>query len=152
MIHEKNTPWAKICQYRFNIKHNNSILCRSLKRGKSVVEFGSKHIIHSGSQTSLWFDKWLPLGTLRSLVEEPLPHDAHDMTVADVLDAVGNWNWQLIPFNIPPNIIHLMLGTPRNPLGSREDLVSWEPNSNGIYSLKSAYQILSKHNTPLSSQ
>lgn len=35
-----------------------------------------------------------------------------------------------------------MIGTPRNPHSDQEDRISWEPNSSGVFTLKSAYHLL----------
>lgn len=144
MRNETNSTWAKFCHYRCLIQNNNSLLCKGLRRGKLVVERGSIHIIHSGQQTSFWFDKWLPIGPLKNHIFGPLPLHAENFKVA------GNWNWQLLQFSFPREIIHMMVGTPRNSLGSHEDRISWEPNSNGVFSLKSAYHLVSgKISNPL---
>lgn len=117
-----------------------------------MLNIGSLHIIHSGLQSSLWHDRWMPQGSLRTLIAGPLLRHEDNMKVAEAFDNSGNWNWHMLSFSLPPNIIQTMFSLPRNPLGSREDIISWAPTIDGTYTLKFAYELLTKKNsaaTPL---
>lgn len=146
MVHENSAPWAIISSHRFEMKAKNSVTYKCLSRGKMVFDLGTKHVIHSGQQTSFWFDKWLPQGSIRSLIEGPLMNHDRLFKVADALDTSGNWIWSNISFPLPHALIQSMLSTPRNPLGGRDDVICWSYKIDGTFSLKSAYDILSRKN------
>lgn len=150
MQHESSSPWAIICKHKFKIKSNSSILVKCLKRGRDVFGMGVKHIIHSGLQTSLWHDNWLVHGPLRNLISGPLlPHET-SFTVADVLTAAGSWKWDCFSFVFTETIYHAFISSPRNPFNNSHDVINWGPSNNGIFSVKSAYNMLmnlKKHHT-----
>lgn len=139
MMHESSSPWAMICNHRLKSKSKASILLKSLKRGLLILNKGVKHIIHYGSQTSLWFDNWLPMGPLRNLISGPLLLHDENLTVADALTLEGFWDWQHISFTLPQKIYHAFISSPRDPLSSTHDVISWGHSSNGIFSVKAAY-------------
>lgn len=59
-------------------------------RGVVVMNLGIRHVIHSGLQTSLWYDVWLPQGSLRSLIQGPLLLHEARFVVTDAFDEGGN--------------------------------------------------------------
>lgn len=144
MLQENNSPWAIISNHRFLKNAKNSIVNKCLSGGKTVFNLGSKFVIHSGNQTCLWHDRWLPQGKLRDLLAGPLLNNESSLTVVEAMDNAGNWNWNIFFFPIPPHISCSMLSIPRNPSGGRPDILSWNPNSDGKYSLKSAYFLLTQ--------
>lgn len=148
MTQNQRSPWAIICSQSLKNKSKFSIVHKCLSKGKLVVDLGAKSIIHSGLQTSLWNDHWLPQGPLINIIAGPLlPHE-FELKVAHVLDAAGNWLWDAFSYHLPPHIVQSMISLPRNPLGNRDDIISWEPNSNGIFTVKSAYHVLCRKNPP----
>lgn len=142
MIQDPNSPWAIICNQSLKNKSRNSTVYKCLARGKLVFDLRAKHIIHSGMQTSFWTDCWLPQGPLRDSIAGPLlPHETN-LKVAHVLDDTGNSKWDSLSFKFPHHIVQAMISLPRNPLGNGMDTLSWGPNSNGEFTLKSAYSLL----------
>lgn len=85
MVHDQSSLWAAIGSYTLGSKPKNSILYKCLSCGKVVVDLGSKSVIHSGLQTSLWNDVWLPQGSLRNLIAGPLQIHENDMKVPVIL-------------------------------------------------------------------
>ena len=56
----------------------------AVEKGKDICDIGAKWTIGSNSSLSFWHDKWLNVGTLRSLVEGPLARGEDNLMVKDV--------------------------------------------------------------------
>lgn len=52
--------------------------------GEATVSKGVKWVAGSNSGLSLWFDKWLDTGTLRSCIFAPLNRGEEDIKLKDV--------------------------------------------------------------------
>lgn len=61
-----------------------------MKKSSNVCEKGSKWIIGSNSNLSFWHDKWLNIGSVRSLIEGPLLRGEDRLLVKDVM-VNGSW-------------------------------------------------------------
>lgn len=144
MMQESNSPWAIISNHRLKIGAKHSTIRKCLVRGKSVFDKWAKYIINTGLVAFFWNDRWLPQGPLSNILEGPLPIHDSNMKVAAALDLNGNWIWNNISYPIPSDIMLSMISLPRNPLGGRHDQISWEPNIDGKFSLKTAYMLASK--------
>lgn len=106
------SPWAMVCNHRLKSNAKNSIISKCLKRGTSVVNLGIRHVIHSGLQTSLWHDTWLPKTSLRKCIEGPLLSHEYEMKVANALDNAGNWIWEKFSFILHDSVTRIMLTFP----------------------------------------
>lgn len=68
-----------------------SVTWSAIRKGEGVFYKGSKWIAGKNSHLSLWFDKWLDRGTLRSLIEGPLNQGEEHITLQDIAGFSG-WN------------------------------------------------------------
>lgn len=68
------------------------------------------------------------------------------LKVADVLSESGQWKWDCFSFVFPSEIYNAMISIPRNPLSNTKDTLSWAPNSDGLYTIKSAYRLITNSN------
>lgn len=69
------------------------------------------------SLLSLWFDKWLNMGTLRSLISGPLNRGEEFLLLKDISGFFG-WNWEGLSFVIPATLQLEIKATPL-PLSSQ---------------------------------
>ena len=60
-----------------------------LKKGKDTFNKGSKWIAGTDSELSLWFDKWLDKGMLRSLISGLLNKGEENIRLKDVASYFG---------------------------------------------------------------
>ena len=75
----------------------------AVKIGRSICEKGSKWTVGCNSQLSFWNDKWLNIGTIRSLIEGPLNQGESEVSISDVVMYYG-WDLANISFVFPENI------------------------------------------------
>ena len=96
----------------------------------------------SNSQLSLWYDKWMDKGSLRSLIAGPLNRGEEGMLLREVVNLSG-WNWQKISFSLPRKLTLEMKATPVSMSTSNSDCISWASSPNGLFDLKEAYKLAS---------
>lgn len=94
--------------------------------------------IDNGSSTDIWRDRWIsnhPLGTPFT------QRDSHSVTmVSELLTDSGQWNEELIRQTFCEFDAEAILSTMVH--GRGEDFWAWEPEKNGMYSVRSAYRVL----------
>ena len=75
-----------------------------MKLGGEVFNKGIRWILGRSSNLNLWYDNWLPNGSLRSLIQGPLACEDESLKVKDVFGLHG-WDWSLLSFHLPNNIL-----------------------------------------------
>lgn len=96
---EPNSLWAKVLiqKYRTPRRISNprmpfrtcSIMWSAIRKGELVFKKGSKWIVGRESNLSLWYDKWLDKGALRSLIEGPLNRGEEQIQLKDEFLRLG---------------------------------------------------------------
>ena len=153
---EHASPWAQMLAQKYlspsriTLSGRNlpcSRICTACKLGGGIFTQGIKWTIQNGNSVLFCLDRWLPSGSLRTLISGPLTLDDLSLTVADVHPFGGHWLIDKLSFVLPDHIILDLLATSfsSNPLSN--DLVVWAFSSNGAFSLHSAY-LLSKYLVP----
>lgn len=139
-IFDESACWNEICKYRLSLSScGTSHIGKCLLLGKSIANKGYMKIISSGVNSSFWFDPWLSLGTIRSLIAGPLNRDEDVFSVADVSLAPEVWDWNACSFVFPQSLINHINSIRCNPLSSSHDTWAWKFNLDGKFDLKSAY-------------
>ena len=94
---------------------DRSSLCSStwvaLKKGKEIFNKGTKWIPGRESGLSLWYDKWMDNGNLRSLISGPLNKDEENLKLKDVVGFI-DWNLEHVSFSFQTPILLEMKATP----------------------------------------
>lgn len=93
-----------------------------------------------GKIVSLWFDKWLNMGTLRSRICGPLNRGEEDFRLKDIASLHG-WNWEGISFSFPKDILMEIKATPIPYSKLRDDRLSWSLSPSREFQLKDAYRL-----------
>lgn len=112
----------------------------SIKKGEDSVSKGAKLIAASNSGLSLWYDKWLDTGTLKSRICGLLKRGEEDIILKDVASFFG-WRWEGLSFDFPKSILLDMKAIPIPFSNQREDRLSWGLSLSGDFKLKDAYHI-----------
>lgn len=113
---------------------------RSIVFGKNLLSKGLKSVIGDGKDTLVWIDKWIfdecarrPVG-LHSLMNI-------NLKVASLIDChSGLWNISLLRRLFHYDDVMRILSTP--PLLARKDSFCWAWNRNGVYSVRSGYEMI----------
>ena len=118
-----------------------------------MFKAGSSKVIKSGANTFVWHDKWLPQGTLRSLIQGPLTLEDHSMLVKDLFNSLHDWNLEALSMALPQDLSQRISAIPRQNYNPTPDTIRWGPSINGSFSFKSAYSLafLQKYPDPTAS-
>jgi hypothetical protein len=121
-------------------KRNSSHTWQAILKGREVLEKGLIRLIGDGRSTNVWTDQWIPgIPGFKPLYRKP---EAKVEKVHELLTPDGiAWNDHILQENFlqaDANAIRTI------PLGRlQEDLWAWSAEKNGIYSVKSAYRLMS---------
>jgi hypothetical protein len=123
-----------------SIGSNPSQVWRSIMEGRDVLSLGLIKRIGSGHGTNIWGDNWLP----RDFKLRPIcaRSQGSPELVSDLIDgATKSWNRQALNDHFIAPDIEIILNIP---LSSRveEDYWSWHYDKKGIFSVRSAYRML----------
>ncbi|KAF7811207.1 reverse transcriptase [Senna tora] len=82
--------WARVGKHRLNLSSCvSSTIGKCLSRGKAIVEGGKVRVIHSGLNTSFWWDNWTKLGPIRFLIQGPFKREECNIYVAEAANFQG---------------------------------------------------------------
>ncbi|KAL0013775.1 hypothetical protein SO802_000844 [Lithocarpus litseifolius] len=147
---EKSSLWARVLSHKYRVQRSRSInllntsSCSStwvgIKKGEAIVSKGAKWVAGKDSGLSLWFDKWLDMGTLGSDISSPLTRGEEEVRLKDISSFLG-WKWEGISFSFPKEILMKIKATPIPYSKLREDRLSWSSSPSGEFQLKDAYRI-----------
>ena len=147
---ETNALWAKVLNHKYRVArkvtnaHFKPQSCSNIwftiRKGKAVLNRGSKWVVGRDSHLSLWNDKWLDKGTLRSLISGPLNRGEESTCLNEVTNFSG-WQWQKLSFVLPANLLAAIKATPISYSALYEDRLSWISSPSGDFELKEAYML-----------
>ena len=65
------------------------------------------------SLARVWVDKWIKLGSLRSLIHGPLTQGEEELLLKDIFGINGSWNLSKLSFVLPNEVVDSITATPR---------------------------------------
>lgn len=105
-------------------------------------------IIRNGQNTRFWKDHWIPnLGSLEEMFPSVCPVEERNYPVSFYATELG-WKWNVIERYLPQEICN-QIANVQAPTPGITDFPSWMAASDGLFSLKSAYFLLSGGNASL---
>ena len=112
--------------------------------GEEVIKNGIKWIatnIKNGiSCLSLWFDKWMSEGPLRSLIVRLRNRGEKALLLKDFIQH-NHWDWESISSVIPPNLLLKIKATLTPLFANGKDRISWASSPSGEFELKEVYRL-----------
>ena len=150
---EKSSLWVRVFSQKYYSQSKSSrnqanpISCSptwaTIKKGEAIFKKGSKWIARRVCRLSLWFDKWLEKGTLRSLISGPLNKVKEKIRLKHVASFFG-WNLENIFYSFSTPILLEMMATPLPFPNQGEDRISWHYWPSGEFKLIDAYRLIIK--------
>ncbi|KAK7825178.1 putative ribonuclease h protein [Quercus suber] len=130
----KDAGWAKVLHKKYQCRRQTkssrqSRVWAAVEKGKVICDQGAKWTIGSHSSLRFWHDKWLNIGTLRSLVEGPLTSGEDNLMIKDVT-ANGSWDLHLLSVPLSPFILNAIQATTLRRVSVKEDQLSWISSTN----------------------
>ncbi|CAN1274310.1 Putative ribonuclease H protein At1g65750 [Linum perenne] len=124
--------------------HGPSYVWQSIRRSQSVVHRGSRWRLGDGSKVSVWGDQWLRDDANLS-IETEKDDELNGLKVCDLLiPGLFEWDQELLEGLFEPREVQAIIDIPLG-VGGTTDKRIWHYDKKGIYSVKSAYRVLTSY-------
>ncbi|XVF75341.1 hypothetical protein PTKIN_Ptkin13bG0180300 [Pterospermum kingtungense] len=152
MLNERNTPWVRVLEakyihhdinlHSFQSKHMSSNVWKGISRVATTLVKGTQLLVGNGKNISFWLDSWL--------INEPLCIyllkdidivDKHRM-VCEHWRSDEGWNWNYLDDLLPNDIKDKLAAVILRDDVENVDGYYWNKSTNGMFSIKSAYQLV----------
>ena len=153
---ENQSTWARVLAHKYGNRSRVRLVSRfslqkeaysttwaALKKGEGIFNRSTKWIAGKDSLLSVWHDKWLSKGTLRSLIRGPLNKDDDRLLIMDVAKPHG-WCWEIFSFVIPKMLAMKIKATLTPLYANNMDRIAWVSSPSGDFNLKKAYRLASE--------
>lgn len=118
---------------------------RGIRSNWETVQKGLAWNIHNGKLTLFWKDVWvLHYEAHENLVTYVLSEAVLSWSAADCLTPNGAWNQSKFSSFLPSPVMDSIMRLHVN-FSDEDDRPMWRWSRNGLFSVKSAYDYLSKH-------
>ncbi|XP_061366310.1 uncharacterized protein LOC133309544 [Gastrolobium bilobum] len=143
MLANKNSLGARILRNKYKLEDcllpniprndNASNLWRGISSSWNHILAGTRIMLGNGKQTRFWLDWWVPeVGKLEG------------WKVACCVNQDGEWDWGKFNIFLPKEVCEAIAKMESPKEGDEEDKIFWKPSSNGLFTVKSAYQFIKK--------
>jgi ribonuclease HI len=123
--------------------HNPSYVWRSIHASQVVVRKGLRWRIGSGTDVCVWNQPWLR-NDEQPFITSDIVAGKEYMKVADLIDhSTGTWNHKLLHQTFHQCDVDEIVKIPTNLLHTDDERI-WNSSRNGIYSVRSAYYLLTQ--------
>ncbi|CAN1168444.1 Putative ribonuclease H protein At1g65750 [Linum perenne] len=122
---------------------SKSAVWRGISREWATMTQGIRALIHDGAATAFWTARWVDSDLrLIEFANTEVQGFNIDDSVADFVDENGSWDLQKLTPLLQPEGLNMVAGSSPPVAGSGEDDWCWGGESNGHFSIKSAYELL----------
>lgn len=160
LLQDTESLWARVlrCKYAvgnihdlswMGVKSNGSSTWRSVALGlREVVSIGHSWVIGNGREIKFWTDRWLSNRSLTSVTIEELPEGYKNVTARDIWVVGGGWDQpRVAPFVTEESRLELA-AVVVDMVSEGEDRLAWGQTKNGQFTVKTAYELITRDETP----
>ncbi|KAG7559744.1 Ribonuclease H-like superfamily [Arabidopsis thaliana x Arabidopsis arenosa] len=160
LLHEKTSLWVRVvsCKYKVGdlqdvawtkAKSNWSSTWRSVGIGlREVIYKGYGWAIGDGKSVNFWSDRWLLETPIMDTVIEPLPAENAIVKARDLWRNGSGWDWEKIMPYISENRRLELAAVVLDTVTGAKDRLSWAATTNGKFTVKSAYELITRDEYP----
>ncbi|CAN1179618.1 Putative ribonuclease H protein At1g65750 [Linum perenne] len=150
---EKDKLWVRVLQHKYFSQNVDGLASRNLKsmsplwKGMShewgTMLAGAKSAIRDGTETLFWTNNWVDSNIrLLDFAISSDPAFDIDCTVASLVDAAGQWDFNRLQRILAPEAVDVVAGmSPPQENRGPDDWV-WGLEKSGVFSIKSAYNLI----------
>lgn len=123
-------------------KLHQSFIRKSLNHDLNLSTLCIKKVGGNGLETNFLYDFWLKFGPIPNSISGPLFQNDLSLSVREFIINIHANNNFSFSFSLHPNIINEIIATPISISLNSLDNISWLPSSDGIFSNKSAFNLI----------
>ena len=160
LLRDSESLWARVLRSKYNVgsihdlswmgrRSNGSSTWSSVVLGiREVVMTGHSWAIGNGRDIKFWTDRWLSNQPLSSVTIGELPEGYEDVTVREMWVVGGGWDLaHIAPFVTDETRLELA-AVVVDTVNDSEDRLAWSQTNNGQFTVKSAYALITRDDTP----
>jgi hypothetical protein len=117
---------------------NPSSTWRAIEYGLELLKKGVIWRIGNGAKVRIWRDPWIPRKEYFKTISPK--RRCRLRWVSELLNPDGTWNVELLNIYFQPIDVECILQI-RPSIRNDEDFLAWQPDSRGIFSVKSAHAV-----------
>ncbi|KAJ8447113.1 hypothetical protein Cgig2_022842 [Carnegiea gigantea] len=154
LIHDPETLWARVlrhkyCKGRVGTLHMEpgrypSNAWKGVCEMRSILQRGMAHAIGNGQHTLFWTQRWATNRPLSEVATEPVPLEEIEKPVAYYWHPGMGWRWEAFGHRMPREIRDQIAAFQVYPEAKIEDTLFWGETNSGVFSIKSAIQVIRK--------
>jgi len=154
LLGDDKSLWARVLRSKYKVgevqnhswlapKSHWSSTWRSISTGlRAVVTCGLGWVPGDGRSINFWLDKWLLNTSLLSHATRTIPVAEINKKVEEYWCDGAGWNTRVLSLYLPMSIIHRLYAVVIKGCPGVRDTISWTGNSNGEFTVSSAYAML----------
>lgn len=162
LLTEPNALWSRVlrtkyCKGRcdsdmFQPKTGASNVWNGIAENSNILCEGIRSAIGNGIKTLFWDHKWMSNTPLIDCVTQTPPTEIAGATVSEMWESGEGWKWEVFSSYLSEDSLkliqaHVVMDDPEV-----EDLLYWDGDPKGKFSIKSAIRIIRKESTKFQDQ
>ena len=160
LLNDKEGLWARVLRGKYSVgdMHDSSWMVagrnvsstwRSVVMGiREVVAKGHSWVIGNGRDIKFWTDKWLSRQPLMGEVLGDLPEGYENITARELWLDGGGWDLSRISPYISDERRLELVAVVVDTVSGVKDRLAWGEVPNGQFTVKTAYDLITRDNTP----
>ncbi|XP_061367828.1 uncharacterized protein LOC133310843 [Gastrolobium bilobum] len=153
LLTKKETLWARVLRNKYKVEEGlvpriarsvgDSNIWRGLCSSWNQILAGSSIVMGDRRLINFWLDCWvLGIGRLIDKATAHVPVGAQTWRVANCVTQNGGWDWDKFNRYLSTEVCEVIADIEVPKVDDGTDKVIWRPSSNGLFSVRSAYQFI----------
>lgn len=152
VLTEPTSLWSRVLRYKyckgrcdvdmFVPKAGSSNVWGGITTNSKVLCEGMRSAVGNGANTLFWDHKWAAAVPLCEVVTQPIPADIAGATVEEMWSHEQGWKWEVFAPYLEQEHLKLIQAHELKNDPNLADLIYWQGNSKGKFSIKSAISIM----------
>ncbi|QHO24892.1 Putative ribonuclease H protein [Arachis hypogaea] len=153
LVEKKDVFWSKVLRAKYRCdndiiptierRNNGSNLWKGICSSWKDVQANTIWRLGDGAKVNFWKDKWvLNLGSLNQYTHQVSKISEAGLSLTDFLTVLGGWDMAKLQEWPPKEVTQKIVALSPPSSWKQSDQIAWALHSDGLFSLKTAYQYL----------